>query len=104
MYDSNQKSERDVPIFDDLHYFNVNATRFLFFISVSGTLVLRASCFTIRACLRTPLDSRLGLVLTGVVSNCVTPCMVMSYFCDQLRTLTRACQFHLWLSDGYIHI
>jgi hypothetical protein len=84
--------------------FYADTTRFLFFISVPGTLVLRASCFTIRVCLRTPLDSRLSLVLISVVSNCVAPCVVILYFCDWLRTLTRACQFHLWLSDGYIHI
>ena len=103
-YNLNQKSERDVPIFDSLHCFNAYAARFLFFISVPGTLVLRASCFTIRLCLRAPLDSRLGLVLTGIVSNCIAPCIVIHYFCDRLCTLSRACQFHPWLSDWYIHI
>jgi hypothetical protein len=102
-YDSKQKSEHDVLIFVSFHCFYTDATRFLFFISVPGMLVLRASCFSIRVCLRAPLDDRLGLVLI-VVSTCITPCCVMHYFYYWLHILPRACQFPLWLSDGYIHI
>jgi hypothetical protein len=64
--------------FDFLYYFNAGAKRFFFFtISVPGMLVLRASCFARRLCLAIPLDGRLGLVLAGVVSNCVAPCVVI---------------------------
>jgi hypothetical protein len=59
----NQKSEQGVPIFDSACY----AGRFLFFRSVPGIFILRASCFNLRLCLRIPLDGR--FVLVGVVSN-----------------------------------
>jgi hypothetical protein len=76
-YSWNQKSEHDIPTFDFPCYFNTGATRFFFFtISLPGMLVLRASCFTRRLCLAIPFDGRLALVLTVVVSNCITPCFV----------------------------
>jgi hypothetical protein len=40
---------------------------------VPGMLFLRASCFTRRLCLAIPLEGRLALVLTVVVSNCIAP-------------------------------
>jgi hypothetical protein len=77
IYNSYQKSERDVPIFDTLRYFSTTAARFLFLISLPGMLVLRASCFILRLCLATPLEGRLAFVLTGVVSICVAPCVLI---------------------------
>ena len=69
-----KKSEHNVPIFDSLYYFDAGTMRFFFFTtSIPGMLVLRASCFTRRLCLATPLDGRLAFTLTVVVSNCITP-------------------------------
>jgi hypothetical protein len=77
----NQKSEHNAPTFDWLYYFDADIMRFFFFItSVPGMLLLRASCFTRRLCLATPLDGRLALVLTGVVSNCITPYVVLCVY------------------------
>ncbi len=39
------------------------AGRLALFVSVLGTLSLRASCLTLRLCLRIPLEGRLGLTL-----------------------------------------
>jgi hypothetical protein len=101
----NQKSERNVPIFDSSNYFAAGATRFFFFTtSVPGMLVLRASCFTSRLCFATPFEGRFALVLTGLVSNCITPCLVILYFCDWLHIPTRACRLLLWLAGGCAHI
>ena len=78
IHNLNQKSERNVPIFDCFYYFDASTMRFFFFTtSMPGMLVLRASCFTRRLCLATPLDGRLALILTVVVSNCVAPCVVI---------------------------
>ncbi len=53
-----------------LIYFDAGITRFFFFITtVPGMLFLRASCFTRRLCLATPLEGLLAFVLTAVVSN-----------------------------------
>lgn len=65
----NQKSEHTVPIFDFMYYFTDCTGRLLFFTSVPGMLFLRASCFTLRLCVATPLDGRFALVLTGIVFN-----------------------------------
>jgi len=95
----NQKSEQPVaPIFDSFSYFAASTTRFFFLISVPGMLVLRASCFTRRLCFAIPLEGRLALVLTAVVSNCITPlgiaCVNGFVFYPELSNLF----------SGFIHI
>jgi hypothetical protein len=48
------------------YLFGAGGAGLLFFISVPGTLFLRASCFTLRLCVATPLEGRLALVFTAV--------------------------------------
>jgi len=49
--------------------------RFFEFDSLPTTINLRASCFTRRLCLASPLEGRFAfaLILPGVAFNCITP-------------------------------
>lgn len=64
------------------------AARFFFFTSIPGILTLRASCLTLRLCLRTPLDGLFTLVLTVVVSN---SCSFKFRLYVLIHTLPRVC-------------
>ena len=55
---------------------NTYAGRFCLFALLSGTLALRASCFTSRLCLRCPLEGRLGLVLAIGAFIRSAPCIL----------------------------
>ena len=62
----NQKSERNVPIFDDYFTWEVYALRVRFFSSASVIPHLRASCFIRRMYLRLPWEGRLRFGFSGV--------------------------------------
>lgn len=57
-----ERFQNGVPFWDAV-FINPYAGRLLFFIFVPGALTLRASCLTLRLCLRIPLEGRLFFTL-----------------------------------------